>query len=324
MRRRDFLGGVGAWGALGVSRASGQAPPTVAYLTSRSPRQDDNRLAAFREGLNESGYTDGLNVAVEQHFIEGGSDEVRALITELVRRSVNLIYTNSTAAALIAKSITTTLPIVFTGGADPVQQKLVASLNKPSGNLTGATLFSHLLGTKRLELLREFIPGAKSYALMINPRNPSAAEEITNAQAAAATLQTRVVVVNVSSVEDFNSAFATIRQRQVQALLVVGDPLVTSHRHRIIELAARDSIPAIYPFREHVTDGGLISYGPSFAEASRHAGVYAGRILKGAKPADLPVLLPTKFELAINLKTAKALGLTIPPKLLFTADEVIE
>jgi putative ABC transport system substrate-binding protein len=271
------------------------------------------------------GYVEGKNVAVEYRWAEGRYDRLPTLAAELVSRHVAAIAaTGGSVSALAAKAVTTTIPIVFSSGGDAVKLGLVASLNRPGGNVTGVNLIFGALGAKRLELLREAIPGVSSLAMLVNPNYPSAADEVASVQASARDLGLRIAVLNAPAESDFEPAFATLTQQKTAGLLVTDDPFLQSHREQLARLAARHAIPTIYFSRDFCDAGGLISYGPNLSDAYRLVGVYVGRILKGEKPADLPVIQPTKFELVINLKTATALGLTVPPTLLIRADEVIE
>ena len=276
----------------------------------------------FLRGLKAAGYVEGQNVAIEYQWAEGQNDRLAALAADLVNRQVAVIVAGGTSQQ--AKAATSTIPIVFTSGGDPVNLGLVVSLNRPGGNITGATFYSGALGAKQLVLLRELVPKAKVIGMLVNPSMASAAPQVKDAQEAARVIGQQIHVVNASSENEFEAAFRTLAQLRVHALLVAVDPLFDSHPRQLVELAARRTVPAVYNLREFVSAGGLMSYGASIADTYRQAGVYAGQILKGAKPADLPVVLPTKFELVINLKTAKALGVTVPPTLLARADEVIE
>jgi putative ABC transport system substrate-binding protein len=324
IKRRKFLatlGGAAAWPL--VARAQQSAMPVIGYLHSASPEPYSSMMAAFRHGLAEAGYVDGQNVTIDYRWAEGQFDHLPALAAELVaHRPAVLVAAGGDVSAVAAKAATTTVPIVFTIGADPVKSGLVASLNRPSGNLTGVTFFTITLGPKRLEMLRELQPKAGKIAVLVNPKslNPDAKE----VQEAARALGQSVHVLDAASEGELDTAFRSLAQERDDALIVVSNPLFTSRREQIVTLANYQRIPAIYPLREYVTSGGLVSYGASIKDAYRQSGVYAGRLLKGAKPADLPVMQPTKFELVINLKTAKALGIAVPPTLLARADEVIE
>jgi putative ABC transport system substrate-binding protein len=324
MRRREFitlLGG-GAVGLTLAARAQQPAMPVIGWLKAGAPPNADI-LAAFRQGLNELGYVEGRNVAVELRSSDQ-HDRLPALASELVRRQVAAIFAHTLAAAVATRAATATLPIVFVIGGDPIRDGLVTSLSRPSGNLTGVTSFQGELLPKRLELLRELVPTAAVIAVLLNPDNPNLPTRLRDVQQAARNIGQQILVLNAGSESDIDAAFATIVQQRAAALLVGDDPFLGTHREQILALAARHAVPASYPIREFASAGGLMSYGASLGDPVRQAGVYVGRILKGAKLADLPVVQPTHFVLAINLKTAKTLGLTIPPSLLAIADEVIE
>ena len=324
MRRREFITLVGGAAAAWPVVARGQQPalPVVGFLHSQLADTYGDRLRPFGQGLKDAGYVEGQNVTVEYHSAEGQPDRLRALVADLIRRPVAVIVGN-TAAMLAAKAATTTVPIVFYTGGDPVDAGLVASLNRPGGNVTGISFFGNVLGAKRLELLRQLVPKATTIAMLVNP-SPDAEPERRDLQAAAQAIGQQLIILDVRSDRDFETAFATIVQRGAGALLVGTGAFMINHRDRLAALAAQHALPAIYSVRENVVAGGLMSYSPSFSDALRQTGVYAGRILKGEKPADLPVMRPTKFEFVINLKTAKVLGLEVPAQLLALADEVIE
>jgi putative ABC transport system substrate-binding protein len=327
MRRREFItllgGGVAATWPFVVGAQP--AMPVVGFLSSASPQSYAHVVAAFRQGLKEVGHVEGQSIAIEYRWAEGQYERLPLLAAELVRRQVAVIATTSTPAAFAAKAATTTIPIVFEIGFDPVALGLVASLNRPGGNLTGVTNLSVEVGVKQLELLHELVPTATTIALLVNPTNRTLAEVLLrDAQLAAGKLGLQLHVLHASTERDFDTVFATLAQLPVRALWIGTDSFFISRSEQLAALAVRYAIPAGFYFREFVVAGGLMSYGGSFTDAHRLAGVYVGRILKGEKPADLPILQPTKFELAINLKAAKALGLTVPQTLLATADEVIE
>jgi putative ABC transport system substrate-binding protein len=326
MRRREALALLG--GAVlarpFAARAQQKAMPVIGYLSVVSPGASESRLAAFRQGLAETGYVEGQNVAIEYRWAAGSYDRLPGFAAEFVGRKVDLIAAIGPPSARAAKAATSTIPIVFLLGADPVADGLVASLARPDGNLTGFSFLVTELTPKRLELVSELVPQAKVIALMVNPTNASDERGVRDAEEAARATGVQLQILKAGAESEIDSAFTTLAQLHAGALVVSPDSFFTSRREQVVELAARQVVPAIYAFREFTAAGGLISYGTSVTSVHRQLGTYAGRILKGAKPADLPVQQPTTFELVINLKTAKALGLTVPQTLLARADEVIE
>jgi putative tryptophan/tyrosine transport system substrate-binding protein len=321
MRRREFLGVLGgvATGWSTLARAQ-QTMPVIGYVSGRSLEYEERLLSSFRKGLEEEGYVAGRNVAVQYRFSDGDDSRLPALAADFVRRQVAVIVASG-PSALAVKGATSTIPIVFSSGADPVGQGLVASLNQPGGNATGVAVFTNELGPKRLELLRTLVPKAELIAFVANA---GTAAQVKDVQTAAAAFGQKILVVNASTPEDVEQAFATIAREKAGAVLYSAHQFYQIVRDQLVALAARHRLPAMYEWREFVEAGGLASYSTSRNDSFRQMGVYTGQILKGAKPSELPVVQPTKFEFAINLKTAKALGLTVPPNLLVAADEVIE
>jgi putative ABC transport system substrate-binding protein len=324
--RRDFitlLGGAAVTWPL-VATAQQPAMPLIGFLSSVSASVTSKRISSFGQGLTDTGYTVGRDVTVEARMAEGQDDRLPALAADLVSGHVRLIAASGPPAAFAAKRATPSIPIVFVAAFDPVQAGLVATLNEPGGNVTGVTLIGARLGGQRLELARELVPNVGVIAVLTNPNSTDASEELRDVQDAARATGQELIVVAATSDRDFEAAFAMVIERHAQVLLISMDPFLTQSTPQIIALAAQHRIPAVYATSESVVGGGLISYGPSISNAWRLAGVYAGTILKGTRPAELPVVQPTEFELALNLKTAKALGLEVPPTLLARAGEVIE
>jgi putative ABC transport system substrate-binding protein len=322
--RRQFiagLAGAATWPL--AARAQQSATPVVGFLRSTSLANAAHIVTAFRQGLKETGYVEGQNVEIEYRSAEDHHDQLPALVGDLIRRQIILIVANHNAA-LAAKRTTTTVPIIFATGGDPIRDGLVSSLNRPGGNVTGVSFLNSLVGSKRLELLHEAVPKASTISILVNPNSNDAEAEVRDVQAAARTIGQEVILFEVTSDDGLETAFATSVQRGAGALIVVGGAYINSHRERLVSMAARHSIPAMYHLREFAEEGGLMSYAPSIIDAYRQAGMYAGRILRGEKPGDLPVIQSTKFEFVINLKAARALSLQIPDKVLALADEVIE
>jgi putative tryptophan/tyrosine transport system substrate-binding protein len=326
MKRREFIAGLGsaaAWPR--AARAQQARMPVIGYLGAQSA-DDDYKIRAvpFLQGLKETGYVEGQNVAVEYRYAQNQYDRLPALAADLVRGRVSVIVAVGTPAALAAKDATTTIPIVFGTGGDPVALGLVASLNRPGANLTGIAILTGEIAPKRLQLLRELTPNAAVFGVLADPAFPVTQSTIADLQAAARTLGRQLVVVNARAESDLETAFASFSQQRVGAVLVSDSNLYSRRMVQLATLAVRHALPAMFPYREYALAGGLMSYGSSLDYGYYQAGIYSGRILKGEKPADLPIMQPTKFDLTINLKTAKALGLTIPETLLATADEVIQ
>ena len=327
LRRREFitlLGGAAAAWPL-AARAQQPAMPVVGFLQTGSPEATASLVTAFRQGLSESGYVEGRNVAIDYRWAQNETARLPELAAELVRSRVAVIAApGGIAPALVAKAATTTIPIVFSTGADPVEIGLVASLNRPGGNVTGISYMNVELGAKRLGLLHELLPGAARFALLVDPNSSVTASTVADVQAAAAIIGRQIEVLAAGTNSEIDASFASRAHQRLDALLVNPMPLFYDRRVQILTLAARHAVPTIYPAREWAEAGGMMSYGSSFADQYRQTGIYTGRILKGEKPADLPVLRATKFELVINLHTAKAIGVEVPPTLLARADEVIE
>jgi putative ABC transport system substrate-binding protein len=326
MKRREFmtlLGGAAAWPL--AARGQQGATPTIGYLSTRSPSEAKYVTDAFAQGLKENGYIEGRNLAIEFRWADLQYDRLPELASDLVRGQVAVIAAvGGIHSGLAAKAATSTIPIVFVSAGDPVTFGLVTSLNRPGGNVTGISMITVALAPKRLELLHELVPARAAIAMLVNPTSPYVDAETSDVKASARVLGRQLRMLNAGTAHEIDAAFATLVQQRAGGLLVSGDPFFDSERDRLVALAARYSVPAIYQWREFATIGGLISYGTSILDAYRHAGVYVGRILKGATPADLPVVQPTRFETVVNLKTAKTLGLAVPDKLIVAADEVIE
>jgi putative ABC transport system substrate-binding protein len=321
MRRREFislLGGIAVWPL--AARAQQPGIPVIGFLRSSTLADATSLMAAFRQGLKETGYVEGQNVAIEYRSAENDRDKLTALVSEFIRQPVAVIVGNL-VAALAAKTATTTVPIVFATGSDPVKDGLVTNLNRPGGNATGVSFFASVVGAKRLEQLHQLVPSATIIGVLVMP---GSSEDLRDVEVAARAIGQRLIVVNATNASEIESAFATFAQRGVGALVITSGAFTFSHREEIVALAARYALPASYGVREFAAAGGLISYAASITDAYRQVGVYAGRILKGEKPGDLPVVQSTKFEFVINLKTAKRLGLTVPLIMQMTADEVIE
>jgi putative ABC transport system substrate-binding protein len=323
VRRRALLASVAAAGL--ATRAQAQALPRVAYVSGRSQETDGHLLAAFKEGLKTTGYVDGQNVTIDVRWADGHYDRVPSLLSELVAGKPAVIAAvGGNLVGVDAKKATSTIPVVFSAGADPVLIGLVSNLSRPEGNLTGITLWASELDAKRLDLLRALLPQARTVGLLMNPTNPGVAKEVVNMTEAAKTLDMELVIMNAETSSGVDRAFEAVPAGKLDALAVVADAFLINYRDRILRLAAARKLPAIFPAREFVTDGGLASYGTRWADMYRIVGSYTGRILKGAKPGDLPIQRPNTYELLINLTAARTLGLTVPPIMLARADEVIE
>jgi putative ABC transport system substrate-binding protein len=323
VRRRALLASVAAAGL--ATQAQAQALPRVAYVSGRSQETDGHLLAAFKEGLKTTGYVDGQNVTIDVRWADGHYDRVPSLLSELVAGKPDVIAAvGGNLVGVDAKKATSTIPVVFSAGADPVLIGLVSNLSRPEGNLTGITLWASELDAKRLDLLRALLPQARTVGLLMNPTNPGVAKEVVNMTEAAKTLDMELVIMNAETSSGVDRAFEAVPAGKLDALAVVADAFLINYRDRILRLAAARKLPAIFPAREFVTDGGLASYGTRWADMYRIVGSYTGRILKGAKPGDLPIQRPNTYELLINLTAARTLGLTVPPIMLARADEVIE
>jgi len=328
MKRREFItlvgGAAAAWPMMARAQRS-PAMPVIGYLNAQSAIPFAPLTAAFRQGLKQAGFEEGQNVAIEYRWAEGQFDRLPALAADLVGRQVTVIVaTGGEPSVLAAKAATTQIPIVFTAGGDPVRQGLVASLNRPGGNLTGMFFLAAAVESKRLGMLHEFVPNATSVAVLWNPDAPGGSLQLTDIQEAARTVGQKVTILNASSATEIEAAFAVLVQQRIGALLIAADPFLSSRLEYIAALTVRHAVPAIYALREFAVAGGLMSYGASLAGAFRQVGAYAGKILNGEKPGELPIMQPTQFEFVINLRTAKVIGLTVPDKLLAIADEVIE
>jgi putative ABC transport system substrate-binding protein len=324
LQRREFitlLGGAAAWP---LAAREQQPMPVVGYLSALRQADSAHFDAALRRGLEDMGYIEGRNVAIESHWITERYDPLPAMAAELVRQHVDVIVAGGPPAVMAAKAATSSIPIVFVTGADPLKFGFVSSFNRPTGNVTGIWMVTTVLAEKRLQLVHDLLPKAEAVALMVNPTSPVAEPQVRDAQAAAEALGLKLSVVTAVTESDFDPAFATLAQQRTDALFVSADPFFSSRREHFVALAARHAIPTLYEFREFVEAGGLMSYGPVLPDGYHRGGLYAGRILKGAKPADLPVEQTNRLELVINLKTARTLGLEVPPTFLALADEVVE
>jgi putative tryptophan/tyrosine transport system substrate-binding protein len=325
MRRRDFIAVIGGSAALPLAvRAQQPTIPVIGFMHARSANDTVGQVAAFRRGLAEAGLVEGQNVKIEYRFAAGQYDQLPSVAADFVHRAVSLIVAASDPSAQAAKAATATIPIVFAVGNDPMKLGLVASYNRPGGNATGINILTAAMEAKRLGLLHEIVPQAGVVGLLVNPNYAQATTQVRQIEDAARATGLHIYVLHVSNDEDIDKAFNTIAQQRIAALIVAADPFIDTRREKVISLSARQAVPTMYQFREHAAAGGLMSYGVDLIEVYRQVGTYAARILKGAKPADLPVMEPTKFEFVINVKTARTLGLNINPQLLTNADEVIE
>ena len=325
MKRRDLLVLSGAMGVVSPARAQSPALPRIAYLSGRSAATDGHLLAAFKEGLKTVGFVDGQNVTIDVRWADGHYDQVPALLARLMASKPDVIAAvGGNPVGIDAKKATSTIPVVFSAGADPVLIGLVSNLSRPEGNLTGITLWAGELDSKRLDLLRAMLPKAKNVALLMNPTNPGVAQEVERMAEAAKALDMELFTINAETSSGIDRAFESLPAGKIDALAVVADAFLINYRARILKLAAARNLPAIFPSREFVEDGGLVSYGTRWADMYRIVGSYTGRILKGARPSDLPIQRPNTYELVVNLKTARTLGITVPPIMLARADEVIE
>jgi putative ABC transport system substrate-binding protein len=323
MKRREFIAAIGAIAAWPFAVNAQQPRPVIGFLHQGSLPPQSAR-AAFRKGLVEAGISEGLSIAIEDRWADGQYDRLPALAADLVNRQVTVMAADFLPAALAAKAATQTIPIVFLIGSDPIGSGLVSSVNRPTGNVTGVAFMFTRLGAKNLELLRALVPDVTSIAALINPINPNSEPQLKDLQTAASTLGLSVVAVRASTDQEIEGVFPTLPQRQIRALLITADGFLISRQDQLVKLAARHAIPTMYPLRQYADAGGLMSYGANLPAGFRECGIYVGKILKGAKPADLPVLQPSTYELVINLRTAKALGLNVPSTLIAIADDVIE